>query len=165
MAFGEYIFQEKKDMVEISICYDETADRDLPLPQYETAGAAGFDLRACLPDRGRITLAPGQRALVPTGLRVAVAEGYEMQIRPRSGLALKHGLTLPNSPGTIDSDYRGPVGVILINHGSDPFEITHGMRIAQMVVAPVVQSSFILVNKLNATDRGRGGFGSTGTAA
>ena len=162
MAFGEYIFQEKKDMVEISICYDETADRDLPLPQYETAGAAGFDLRACLPDRGRITLAPGQRALVPTGLRVAVAEGYEMQIRPRSGLALKHGLTLPNSPGTIDSDYRGPLGVIVMNAGQEQITLDHGDRIAQGVIAPVVQAQFVVVEQLDNTARGTGGFGSTG---
>ncbi|NRB33427.1 MAG: dUTP diphosphatase [Rhodobacteraceae bacterium] len=149
-------------MVEISICYDETADRDLPLPQYETAGAAGFDLRACLPDRGRITLAPGQRALVPTGLRVAVAEGYEMQIRPRSGLALKHGLTLPNSPGTIDSDYRGPLGVIVMNAGQEQITLDHGDRIAQGVIAPVVQAQFVVVEQLDNTARGTGGFGSTG---
>jgi len=152
----------------IELCWEEWADPTLALPSYETAGAAGADIRANFPTEDRDLgkkLAFGERALIPSGLSIAIPEGYEVQIRPRSGLALKHGIALVNAPGTIDSDYRGPVGVILINHGSDPFEITHGMRIAQMVVAPVVQSSFILVNKLNATDRGRGGFGSTGTDA
>ena len=114
------------------------------LPDYETEGAAGADLRANFADGARdgVVLAPGERALVPTGLRLAVPEGYEVQLRPRSGLALKHGITLPNSPGTIDSDYRGPLGVIVMNAGSAPFEVTHGMRIAQMVIAPVVQARF-----------------------
>nr|WP_286197110.1 dUTP diphosphatase [Tropicibacter sp. R15_0] len=132
------------------------------LPSYASAGAAGADLRANLPDRGQIDLAPGARALVPTGLRMAIPEGYEVQIRPRSGLALKHGITLPNSPGTIDSDYRGPLGVIVMNAGQESFTIRHGDRIAQMVVAPVILARFDLVDALDDTARGDGGFGSTG---
>ncbi|APZ51931.1 dUTP pyrophosphatase [Salipiger abyssi] len=132
------------------------------LPSYATGGAAGADLRANFVDRGEIALAPGARALVPTGLRLAIPEGWEVQIRPRSGLALKHGITLPNSPGTIDSDYRGPLGVIVMNAGSEPFVIAHGDRIAQMVAAPVVQAGFDLVETLPETARGAGGFGSTG---
>ncbi|TNF21904.1 MAG: dUTP diphosphatase [Rhodobacteraceae bacterium] len=142
--------------------WDEGADRTLGLPSYETPGAAGADLRANFADRGAVTLAPGARALVPTGLRLAVPEGFEVQIRPRSGLALKHGVTLANSPGTIDSDYRGPLGVIVLNAGTEGFEVSHGMRIAQMVLAPVVQAEFALVEALDATARGAGGFGSTG---
>jgi dUTP pyrophosphatase len=149
-------------MVEIRVIYDEGADRDVPLPSYETAGAAGADVRANLPDRGEITLAPGARALVPTGLRIAIPAGYEVQIRPRSGLALKHGITLPNTPGTIDSDYRGPLGVILMNAGQEVFSVRHGERIAQMIVAPVLQASFELADSLDDTARGAGGFGSTG---
>ncbi|UWR59795.1 dUTP diphosphatase [Phaeobacter inhibens] len=149
-------------MVEIRITYDEGADRDVPLPAYQTAEAAGADLRANLPDRARLTLAPGARALVPTGLRLEIPQGYEVQIRPRSGLALKHGITLPNAPGTIDSDYRGPLGVIVMNAGDAPFEIAHGDRIAQMVVAPVLQARFQLVDSLSESARGSGGFGSTG---
>lgn len=138
------------------------ADTTLGLPTYETSGAAGADLRANFDDNQGITLDPSQRALIPTGLRMSIPNGFEVQIRPRSGLALKHGITLPNSPGTIDSDYRGPLGVILHNAGREPVEITHGMRIAQMVVAPVVQAQFEL-GPLDDTDRGAGGFGSTGT--
>ncbi|WP_405109972.1 dUTP diphosphatase [Phaeobacter sp. BS52] len=149
-------------MVEIRITYDEGADRDVPLPAYQTAEAAGADLRANLPDRAHLTLAPGARALVPTGLRLEIPQGYEVQIRPRSGLALKHGITLPNAPGTIDSDYRGPLGVIVMNAGDAPFEIAHGDRIAQMVVAPVLQARFQLVDGLSDSARGSGGFGSTG---
>ncbi|MBQ4809209.1 dUTP diphosphatase [Phaeobacter sp. HS012] len=149
-------------MVEIRITYDEGADRDVPLPAYQTAEAAGADLRANLPDRARLTLAPGARALVPTGLRLEIPQGYEVQIRPRSGLALKHGITLPNAPGTIDSDYRGPLGVIVMNAGDAPFEIAHGDRIAQIVVAPVLQARFQLVDSLSESARGSGGFGSTG---
>jgi len=151
----------------IEITWTEEADRALPLPGYETAGAAGADLRANLPEGLRsagITLAAGQRALIPTGLRMAIPEGYEVQIRPRSGLALKHGITLPNTPGTIDSDYRGPLGVILLNLGQEAFTVGHGDRIAQMIVAPVVQARFGVVDALDATARGEGGFGSTGTA-
>ncbi|MBQ0751824.1 MAG: dUTP diphosphatase [Roseovarius sp.] len=149
-------------MLTVAFQWEEGADRALGLPAYETAGAAGADLRANFPDRGMVTLAPGARVLVPTGLRLAVPVGYEVQLRPRSGLALKHGITLPNSPGTIDSDYRGPLGVILMNAGQEAFEITHGMRIAQMVVAPVAQAQFALVETLDETARGAGGFGSTG---
>ena len=147
----------------IAMMWDDGADTALGLPAYETAGAAGADLRANLPDKGAINLAPGARALIPTGLRMEIPSGFEVQIRPRSGLALKQGLTLLNTPGTIDSDYRGPVGVIMINHGQDPVTITHGMRIAQMVVAPVVQMGFALVDALSDSSRGAGGFGSTGT--
>ncbi|MFC7703859.1 dUTP diphosphatase [Plastorhodobacter daqingensis] len=145
--------------------WDEGADRALPLPSYETAGAAGADLRANLPEDLRncgLTLAPQERRLIPTGLRVEIPEGYEMQIRPRSGLALKHGITLANAPGTIDADYRGPLGVILINLGDEPFRLAHGDRIAQAVVAPVVQVRFELAETLASTARGTGGFGSTG---
>ncbi|MDK3019588.1 dUTP diphosphatase [Pseudodonghicola flavimaris] len=149
-------------MVAIRLIHDEGADRQVPLPAYETAGAAGADLRANLPDRGEVELAPGARALIPTGLRIEIPDGYEVQIRPRSGLALKHGITLPNTPGTIDSDYRGPLGVIVMNAGSESFTVTHGDRIAQMVVAPVVQARFELADDLSETDRGSGGFGSTG---
>ncbi len=151
-------------MVLISMVWDKGADHDLGLPSYETAGAAGADLRANFPDDARegVVIEPGARALVPTGLRLAIPIGYEVQIRPRSGLALKHGITLPNSPGTIDSDYRGPLGVIVMNTGQEAFHVTHGMRIAQMVVAPVVRAEFTLVNDLDATERGAGGFGSTG---
>ncbi|UWQ53301.1 dUTP diphosphatase [Leisingera caerulea] len=151
-------------MVTIRVIHDEGADRDVPLPSYETAGAAGADLRANLPDRGCLVLQPGERALVPTGLRIEIPAGYEVQIRPRSGLALKHGITLPNTPGTIDSDYRGPLGVILLNAGQETFQIAHGDRIAQMVVAPVLQARFELADALSGTARGAGGFGSTGQA-
>lgn len=143
------------------------ADLDVALPDYETAGAAGADLRANLLPEDRaagLTLAPGARLLVPTGLRVAIPEGYEMQIRPRSGLALKHGVGLPNSPGTIDSDYRGPLGVILVNFGQEDFVVRHGERIAQAVIAPVIQARFALVDSLDQTARGAGGFGSTGVS-
>lgn len=138
------------------------ADQSLGLPSYETVGAAGADLRASLPNGQAVTLEPGARALVPTGLRMAIPAGYEVQIRPRSGLALKHGVTLLNTPGTIDSDYRGPLGLIMVNLGSTAFEVTHGMRIAQMIVAPVVQAGFEVVTSLDETVRGAGGFGSTG---
>jgi dUTP pyrophosphatase len=153
-------------MVLISIAWDEGADRDLGLPCYETEAAAGADLRANFPGDPRegVTLDPGARALVPTGLKLAIPDGYEVQIRPRSGLALKHGITLPNSPGTIDADYRGPLGVIILNAGQETFHVSHGMRIAQMVVAPVVQARFSVVGDLDATDRGAGGFGSTGAS-
>ncbi|QDI74713.1 MULTISPECIES: dUTP diphosphatase [Leisingera] len=151
-------------MVTIRVIHEEAADRDVPLPSYETAGAAGADVRANLPDRGFLVLQPGERTLVPTGLRVEIPAGYEVQIRPRSGLALKHGITLPNTPGTIDSDYRGPLGVILLNAGQEPFQIAHGDRIAQMVVAPVLQARFERAEALSATPRGAGGFGSTGQA-
>ncbi|UXX85060.1 dUTP diphosphatase [Roseovarius pelagicus] len=151
-------------MVCVSVVWDDGADREMGLPFYASAGAAGADLRANFAAGARdgVTLEPGARALVPTGLRLAIPEGYEVQIRPRSGLALKHGITLPNSPGTIDSDYRGPLGVIVMNAGDAAFHIAHGARIAQMVVAPVVQAQFDLVADLDDTARGAGGFGSTG---
>ncbi len=148
----------------IRVSHDEGADRGIALPAYETEGSAGADLRANLPDRGSLTLEPGARTLVPTGLRIEIPPGYEAQIRPRSGLALRHGITLANSPGTIDSDYRGPLGVIVLNAGQESYEIGHGDRIAQMVVAPVVQARFELADDLGGTRRGDGGFGSTGSA-
>lgn len=148
--------------VTVQFQWVDGTDQSLGLPAYETAGAAGADLRANFADRQAVTLDAGARALVPTGLRMAIPAGYEVQIRPRSGLALKHGVTLLNTPGTIDSDYRGPLGVIMVNLGDAPFEITHGMRIAQMVVAPVVQAGFETVARLDETARGAGGFGSTG---
>ena len=146
----------------IAIEWVDGADQSLPLPAYQTQGAAGADVCANLPDRGEIILAVGARALVPTGLRLQIPDGFEVQLRPRSGLALKHGITLPNSPGTIDSDYRGPLGVIVMNAGDAEFIIGHGDRIAQMVVAPVVQARFAVADGLDATARGAGGFGSTG---
>lgn len=149
----------------VQVKWEEWADRSLPLPQYETAGAAGADLRANLRPEDRatgFTLDPMRRAVIPTGIRVAIPVGYEMQIRPRSGLALKHGISLPNTPGTIDSDYRGPLGVALINLGAEAYTIQHGDRIAQGVVAPVVQAGYQVVEILDETARGEGGFGSTG---
>jgi len=137
--------------------------RDLPLPQYETDGAAGLDLQAAIPEGEELVLAPGARDMVPTGLAMALPHGYEAQIRPRSGLAAKNGVTALNSPGTVDCDYRGEVKVILINHGSDPLVITRGMRIAQMIIAPVTRGIFEEYDSLPETDRGAGGFGSTGT--
>ena len=132
--------------------------KDFPLPEYATPASAGVDLRA---SEARV-IPPGGRALVPTGLRIALPEGYEAQVRPRSGLALKHGVTLPNSPGTIDADYRGEIGVILMNLGQEPFIVEPGDRIAQMVVAPVARVAWIEAEALDATERGEGGFGSTG---
>lgn len=149
----------------LRVLWEDWADRSLPLPGYETVGAAGADLRANLPPADReagLSLAPMQRAVVPTGIRIAIPEGYEAQIRPRSGLATKFGITLPNTPGTIDSDYRGPLGVALINLGTEAYLIRHGDRIAQMIVAPVVQARFEVVEMLGETARGSGGFGSTG---
>ncbi len=134
----------------------------LALPAYVTTGSAGMDLRAALPEFEPVILAPGERRLIPTGLKIALEPGYEAQVRPRSGLALKHGVTCLNSPGTIDSDYRGEVGVILINHGQIAFEINRGERIAQMVIAPYAQAVMAEVEALDETARGAGGFGSTG---
>ncbi|HUH09163.1 MAG TPA: dUTP diphosphatase [Brevundimonas sp.] len=134
----------------------------LALPAYETTGSAGMDLRAALPASEPVVLHPGERKLIPTGLKIALEPGYEAQVRPRSGLALKHGVTCLNSPGTIDSDYRGEVGVILINHGQIAFEIQRGERIAQMVIAPYAQAVMAEVEALDETARGAGGFGSTG---
>ncbi|MGR3660982.1 MAG: dUTP diphosphatase [Paracoccaceae bacterium] len=149
----------------IRILWDDLADRSVALPGYETPGAAGADVRANFPPEARgsgLVLRPMQRAIVPTGLRVEIPNGYEIQIRPRSGLAFKHGLTLVNAPGTIDSDYRGLVGVLMINLGAEPFTINHGERIAQLIVAPVVQARFEVEDTLSDTTRGTGGFGSTG---
>ena len=148
--------------VDVQLAWVEAADREIALPSYESAGAAGGDLRANFADRGSVELRPGARVLVPTGLRMAVPIGFEVQVRPRSGLALKHGVTVANAPGTVDSDYRGEVGVILVNLGAEAFVVTHGERIAQMVVAPVVQAEFSVVDELDQTARGAGGFGSTG---
>lgn len=134
----------------------------LPLPAYETTGSAGMDLRAAVADEAPLTLQPGARALIPTGLKIALEPGFEAQVRPRSGLALKHGVTCLNSPGTIDSDYRGEVGVILVNHGQEPFVVRRGERIAQMVIARHEQAAMIEVGALDETARGAGGFGSTG---
>ncbi|OSI25868.1 dUTP diphosphatase [Bradyrhizobium canariense] len=134
----------------------------LPLPAYQTNDAAGLDLMAAVPEKEPLTLASGQYALVPTGLAIALPPGYEAQVRPRSGLAAKHGVTVLNSPGTIDADYRGEIKVILINHGQTAFVVKRGERIAQMVIAPMVQAALVPVSTLSATDRGTGGFGSTG---
>ena len=132
----------------------------LELPKYQTDGSAGMDLTAAC--GGDMTILPGERKLVPTGLCIAIPHFYEVQIRPRSGLALKNGITLPNSPGTIDSDYRGELQVILLNSGQEPFVVKRGMRIAQMIVAPVVKASFQIVDNLDDTVRAAGGFGHTG---
>jgi dUTP pyrophosphatase len=151
--------------VKISVLREDWADPLVPLPAYQTAGSAGADICANLPVEMRaagFVLQPMERAIVPTGLRVAIPEGFEMQIRPRSGLALKHGITLPNTPGTIDSDYRGPLGVALVNLGAAPYVVSHGDRIAQCVIAPVLQAGFEVVDELDSTARGAGGFGSTG---
>lgn len=134
----------------------------LALPAYETAGAAGMDLRAAVAEDQPVTLAPGARAMIPTGLSIALPEGFEAQVRPRSGLAAKHGITCLNSPGTVDSDYRGEMKVILINLGQEPFIIRRGERIAQMVIAAVRQAQIEIVASLDETARGAGGFGSTG---
>ncbi|MCJ8144572.1 dUTP diphosphatase [Ancylobacter sp. A5.8] len=134
----------------------------LPLPDYATAGAAGLDLIAALPEGEALTLAPFARALVPTGLALALPEGFEAQVRPRSGLALKNGITVLNAPGTVDADYRGEVKVLLINLGDSPVTLERGQRIAQMVVAPVTRIKLIDVGNLEETTRGSGGFGSTG---
>ncbi|MDB5664603.1 MAG: deoxyuridine 5-triphosphate nucleotidohydrolase [Cypionkella sp.] len=152
-------------MTVVQVMWEDWADRGVALPDYQTAGAAGADICANLPEADRvagIVLAPMQRVVVPTGIRVAISIGYEMQIRPRSGLAVKFGISLPNTPGTIDSDYRGPLGVALVNLGAQAYTVRHGDRIAQCVIAPVIQASFQVVDILNETARGAGGFGSTG---
>lgn len=136
----------------------------IPLPAYETRHAAGMDLRAAVPQDAPLVLRPGDRHAVPTGLAFALPDGFEAQVRPRSGLALKSGITCLNTPGTIDADYRGEVKVILINHGPDDFTIRRGDRIAQLVIAPVVQAQWTEVASLDETARGAGGFGSTGAA-
>lgn len=134
----------------------------LPLPAYASDGAAGLDLYAALPAGQKLVLEPGARDLIPTGVQIALPEGYEAQVRPRSGLAVQHGVTVLNAPGTIDSDYRGEVKALLVNHGGQPFEITRGMRIAQLVVAPVLRVTLVEVDDLGETARGANGFGSTG---
>ncbi len=134
---------------------------DVPLPAYQTAGSAGLDLSAAVPQS--VVIEPGERRFVPTGIAVAIPEGFEGQVRPRSGLALKHGIGIVNSPGTIDADYRGELKVALINLGPQPFTISHGMRIAQLVIAPVARVTVQQVEALDETGRGRAGFGSTGT--
>jgi dUTP pyrophosphatase len=134
----------------------------LALPAYQSAHAAGLDLLAAVPEDSPLVLLPGKHALVPTGLTIALQPGYEAQVRPRSGLAAKHGVTVLNSPGTIDADYRGEISVILINHGDTPFSIRRGERIAQMVIASVVRAELVPAASLSTTDRGAGGFGSTG---
>jgi dUTP pyrophosphatase len=135
---------------------------DLPLPAYETAGAAGMDLRAAVPEGESLVLRPGARTAVPTGLAFALPDGFEAQVRPRSGLALKSGVTVANAPGTIDADYRGELKVLLVNLGEEDFVIRRGDRVAQLVIAPVVQAAWREVGALDATARGAGGFGSTG---
>jgi dUTP pyrophosphatase len=135
----------------------------LPLPAYQSALAAGLDLIAAVPDEAPLTLAPGARALVPTGIAIALPAGYEAQVRPRSGLAVRHGLTVLNTPGTVDADYRGEIKVLLINLGAEPVAVARGMRIAQLVVAPVAHALMCEVAALDPTDRGAGGFGSTGS--
>ena len=134
----------------------------LALPAYQSAHAAGLDLLAAVPEDSPLILSPGQRALVPTGLTIALPPGYEAQIRPRSGLASRHGVTVLNTPGTVDADYRGEIGVLLINHGDTPFSIRRGERIAQMVIASVARAELVPTASLSATERGSGGFGSTG---
>ncbi|MBL1242202.1 MAG: dUTP diphosphatase [OCS116 cluster bacterium] len=134
----------------------------LEIPKYESIGAAGLDIRAAIDADSPITLKPGERCLVPSGLKIEIPLGYEVQVRPRSGLAFKHGVSLVNTPGTIDSDYRGEVSTLMINLGQQDFIITRGERVAQWVVAPVVQTSFTLVDALSDTVRGAGGYGSTG---
>lgn len=134
--------------------------KDLPLPAYETADAAGMDVRAALSEA--VTLDPGQRKAIPTGLKLAIPSGFEVQVRPRSGLAIKKGITMINAPGTVDADFRGEVHVLMVNHSDEPFVVEHGERIAQLVVAPVVQATWETVEELDETARGEGGFGSTG---
>jgi dUTP pyrophosphatase len=135
---------------------------DLPLPAYQTDRAAGLDLVAAVPASAPITIAPGERAMIPTGIAIALPLGHEGQIRPRSGIALRHGVTVLNSPGTIDADYRGEIQVILVNFGTETFEITRGTRIAQMIIAPIIHVEIVESGHLDATEREGGGFGSTG---
>ena len=134
----------------------------LALPAYQSTDAAGLDLLAAVPAETPLILSPGQYAMVPTGLTIALPPGFEAQVRPRSGLAAKHGVTVLNSPGTVDADYRGEISVLLINHGAAPFPVRRGERIAQMVIAPVIQAQLVAATSLSTTDRGSGGFGSTG---
>ena len=147
--------------IEIDVCQLPHGE-GLALPAYQTTHAAGLDLLAAVPADAPLVLAPGKHSMVPTGLTIALPEGYEAQVRPRSGLAAKHGVTVLNAPGTVDADYRGEIAVLLINHGPEPFTIRRGERIAQMVIAPVARADFVSVTALSSTDRGAGGFGSTG---
>ena len=147
--------------IEIDVCQLPHGE-GLALPAYQTAHAAGLDLLAAVPADAPLVLAPGKHAMVPTGLTIALPKGYEAQVRPRSGLAARHGVTVLNAPGTVDADYRGEVAVLLINHGPEPFTIRRGERIAQMVIAQVARADFVSVTELSSTDRGAGGFGSTG---
>ncbi len=149
-------------MATIKVKILEHFDAKLPLPKYETSHAAGADLRACLGEGEKMILKPGQRTLIPTGLSFEIEPGYEVQVRPRSGLSLKTGLMVVNSPGTVDSDYRGEIKIILGNLGTNDETIEHGDRVAQMVLMPVPQATFKVVEDLSSTDRGAGGFGSTG---
>jgi dUTP pyrophosphatase len=135
---------------------------DLPLPAYQTEHAAGVDLVAAVPTNAPVRIAPGERAMIPTGIAIALPPGHEGQIRPRSGIALRHGVTVLNSPGTIDADYRGEIQVILVNLGAKSFEVTRGTRIAQMIIAPIIQARIVESARLDATGREGGGFGSTG---
>ena len=165
-ASGGSLSGQMKQGTRVAVAFVDGADESLPLPAYQSAGAAGADVCANLDvgDRAAgLLLRPGQRVLVPTGLRLAIPAGFEVQVRARSGLALRHGLALVNGVGTIDSDYRGPLGVLVVNLGQEDVTVTHGMRIAQLVVAPVVQAVFAPGN-LDETTRGGGGFGSTGVA-
>jgi dUTP pyrophosphatase len=148
-------------MVKVEICQLPHGE-GLARPAYQSAHAAGLDLLAAVPQDAPLVLLPGRHALVPTGLTIALPPGYEAQVRPRSGLAARHGVTVLNSPGTIDADYRGEIGVLLINHGEAPFSIRRGERIAQMVIAAVARAELVPADRLSATDRGDGGFGSTG---
>jgi dUTP pyrophosphatase len=149
------------DTIKVDIKQLPHAD-GLPLPAYQSADAAGMDLLAAVPAETPLILPPGKYAVVPSGLTIALPPGFEAQVRPRSGLAAKHGITVLNSPGTVDADYRGEINVLLINHGEAPFSIRRGERIAQMVIAPVTRAQLVAVTELSATDRGSGGFGSTG---
>ena len=135
---------------------------DLPLPAYQTERAAGLDLVAAVPASAPVTIAPGERVMIPTGVAIALPPGHEGQIRPRSGIALRYGVTVLNSPGTIDADYRGEIQVILVNLGTEPFEITRGTRIAQMIIPPIIHVKIVEAGRLDATEREGGGFGSTG---
>jgi dUTP pyrophosphatase len=148
-------------VVEIEFLYLDHG-KGLPHPVYETPASAGMDLRAAVPENNPLTLVPGEKALVPTGFAMALPIGFEAQIRPRSGLAAKHGLSVLNTPGTIDADYRGEVKVILVNFGTETFTVERGMRIAQMIIAPITVGNFKVVESLSDTERGAGGFGSTG---
>jgi dUTP pyrophosphatase len=138
---------------------------DLPLPEYQSALAAGLDLLAAVPADAPVEIAPGTRALIPTGVAIALPPGHEGQVRPRSGLAMRHGITVLNSPGTVDADYRGELQIILVNLGSEPFVIRRGMRIAQIIIAPVKRAKLVETENLDTTERATGGFGSTGTSA